>query len=137
MPLRIVQSPGCADVLTDEELGLEVGEILIDTGKIAEAIGYNPADENANRALLRVAARMRSMAIVAATEEGVNGIVRTSNRNPARVERLRELAGGAPVRTVEIDRNEACRRIRRLVPNDEARRAACELGLGRYFDHEN
>ena len=134
MPLRIVQSPGCSDVLTEDELGLEPGEILLDTGKIAESIGYDPSDPNANRALLRVAARMRAVAIVAATEEGVNGIVRTSNRVPAKVERLRELAGGAPVRQVEISREEACRRIRRLVPNDRARRDACELGLGRYFD---
>ena len=134
MPLRIVQSPGCADVLEADELGLEPGEILLDTGKIAESIGYDPSDPNANRALLRVAARMRAVAIVAATEEGVNGIVRTSNRVPAKVERLRELAGGAPVRQVEIDRDEACRRIRRLVSNDSARRDACELGLGRYFN---
>ena len=134
MALRIVQSPGCVDVLTDAELGLQPREALIDTARIAESIGYNPSDPNANRALLRVAARMRSLAIVAATEEGVDGIIRTSNRVPAKVERLRELAGGAPVRTVEIDREEACRRIRRLVPSDEARRHACELGLGRYYD---
>ena len=133
MPLRIVQSPGCADLLTEEELGLDAGEILIDTGKIAEAIGYNPADPRANRSLLRVASRVRALAIVAAVEDGVSGIVRTSNRNPAKVDRLRELAGGAAVREVEMDREEACRRIRRHVQG-AARRAACEQGLGRYFD---
>ena len=134
MPLRIVQSPGCLAVLTEEELGLDAGEILIDTGTIAEAIGYNPADPRANRSLLRVASRLRALAIVAAVEEGASGIVRTSNRNPAKVDRLRELAGGAAVREVEMDREEACRRIRRTVPTDSARRAACEQGLGRYYD---
>ena len=59
---------------------------------------------------------------------------RRKSAGPAKVERLRELAGGAPVRQVEIDRDEACRRIRRLVSNDSARRDACELGLGRYFN---
>ena len=134
MPLRIVQSPGCSDVLTEEELGLEAGEVLIDTGKIAESIGYSPTDPAANRALLRVAARMRSLAIVAAQEEGVSGIIRTSNRRPEKLERLRQLAGGAAVREVPISREEACRRIRRLVPDDEARLEACLFGLGRYFD---
>ena len=91
MPLRIVQSPGCVDVLEEDELGLEIGEILIDTGKIAESIGFLPtaapeaaqaaaAAPEANRKLLRVADRMQKLAIVAATEEGVNGIIRTSNR---------------------------------------------------------
>ena len=134
MALRIVQSPGCADILEDDELGLEEGEILIDTGKIAESIGYSPTDLNANRSLLRVASRMRAVAIVAAIAEGVNGIVRTSNRRPAKVERLRELAGGAAVREVEISREEACRRIRRRVRGDRARQLACEEGLSRYFD---
>ena len=136
MPLRIVQSPGCSDVLTEEELGLDAGEILIDTGKIAESIGFLPTGPDANRKLLRVAARMRSLAIVAANEEGVNGIIRTSNRRPEKVERLRQLAGGAAVREVPITREEACRRIRRLVPDDDARREACELGLGRYFNED-
>ena len=134
MALRVVQSPGCSDVLTKDELGLQPGEILIDTGRISEAIGFNPADPGANRALLRVAARMRSLGIQAAVEEGVDGIVRTSNTVPAKVERLRELAGGASVRRVEISREEACKRIALLVPNDEARRAACEEGLNRYFN---
>ena len=133
MPLRIVQSPGCSDILEEDELGLEAGEILIDTGTIAASIGYSPTDPAANRALLRVAARMRSLAIVAANEEGVSGIIRTSNRRPEKLERLRQLAGGASVRVVPMTREEACRRIKRVVPN-AARRAACELGLGRYFD---
>ena len=134
MALRIVQSPGCSDVLTEDELGLQPGEILIDTGRISESIGYNPADPGANRALLRVAARMRSLAITAATDTGVDGIIRTSNTVPAKVERLRELAGGASVRRVEISREEACKRIALLVPNDAARRQACEEGLDRYFN---
>ena len=60
MALRIVQSPGCSDVLTEAELGLEIGEILIDTGKIAESIGFLASDPDANRAF---AARGGSYAV--------------------------------------------------------------------------
>ena len=133
MPLRVVQSPGCADVLTDDELGLGEDEILIDSGKIAQSLGYSPTDPDANRALLRVAAAMRSTAIQVALENGVDGIVRTSNSNPARVQRLLAQVGGT-ARVVDISRAEACRRIRRLFPNNRDRQLLCEQGLDRYFD---
>ena len=133
MPLRVVQSPGCADVLTDDELGLGGDEVLIDSGKIAQSLGYEPTDPDANRALLRVAAAMRSTAIQVALENGVDGIVRTSNSNPARVQRLLAQVGGK-ARVVDISRAEACRRIRRLFPNNRDRQLLCEQGLDRYFD---
>ena len=114
MPLRVVQSPGCARILADDELGLEDGEILIDAGEIAESIGYVPTDPDANKALLGVAVRMRGVAIVAAQEAGISGVVRTSN--PRNAQRLAEQVGGE-VRTVDLSRAEACRRIRALYPN--------------------
>ena len=132
MPLRVVQSSGCSRILTDDELGLEDGEILIDAGEIAESIGYVPTDPDANKALLGVAVRMRGVAIVAAQEAGINGVVRTSN--PRNAQRLAEQVGGE-VRTVDLSRAEACRRIRALYPNNRDRQLLCELGLDRYFNN--
>ena len=40
--LRVVQSPGCSDVLTKDELGLRPGEILIDTGRILRVDRLQP-----------------------------------------------------------------------------------------------
>ena len=90
MPLRVVQSPGCRRIYSDEELGLRKDEIVIDTGEIAEALGYVPTDPNRNTSLLRVASRMRGVAIVAANEASISGVVRTSN--PRSVPRLLEQA---------------------------------------------
>ena len=36
---------------------------MIDTGRIAESLGWNPTDLNRNQALLRVAVGMRTTAI--------------------------------------------------------------------------
>ena len=132
MPLRVVKSPGCANILTEAELGLEDGEILIDAGRIAEAIGFEPTDPDANKALLGVALRARGVAILAAQEDGISGVVRTSNqRSAARIaEQL-----GVEVRTVDLSRAEACRRIRALYPNNRDRQILCELGLDRYFNN--
>ena len=133
MPLTVVQSPGCADLIEDElEDLLADGDIVIDAGKIAEALGYVPTDPDANKALLRVASRMRGVAIVAAQEQGLDGVVRTSN--PRHVERLREQVGGGEVVKIHLSRAEACRRIRRLFPNDRDRQLLCEQGLDRYFN---
>ena len=53
MPLRVVQSPGCRRIFSDEELGLRKDDILIDTGSIAESLGYVPTDPDRNTGLLR------------------------------------------------------------------------------------
>ena len=131
MPLRVVQSPGCRRLYSDEELGLRDNDILIDSGSIAESLGYVPTDPNRNTALLRVASRMRGVAIVAANDANLSGIVRTSN--PRSVPRLLEQTGAASATTIPLSRAEACRRIRRLYPNDRDRAALCEIGLDRYY----
>ncbi len=131
MPLRVVVSPGCSDILTEAELALQQGEVLIDTGKIAEALGYSPTDPNRNTEILRIAQRARGLAIVAAQEANLDGIVRTGN--PNHVERLREQIGGGEVRTIALTRAEACRRIRARFPSDRDRQLLCEAGLDRYF----
>ena len=126
--LRVVQSPGCRRIYSDEDLGVRADDIVIDTGSIAESLGYDPTDPDRNTALLRVAARMRGVAIVAANEANISGVVRTSN--PRSVPRLLEQTGAE---SAELTRAEACRRIRRLYPNDRDRAALCEIGLDRYY----
>ena len=90
-----------------------------------------PTDPNRNTSLLRVASRMRGVAIVAANEANISGVVRTSN--PRSVPRLLEQTGAAAATVIPLSRAEACRRIRRIYPNDRDRAALCEIGLDRYF----
>ena len=133
MPLRVVQSPGCLRIYSDTELGLNEGDIVIDSGSIAEALGYDVTDPDANRALLRVASRLRGLAITAALEDGIDGIVRTSN--PRSGQRLLATTRAAQVEVINLSRSEACRRIRRLFPSDRDRQLLCEQGLDRYYEN--
>ena len=105
----------------------------IDTGEIAEALGYSPTDPDRNTALLRVAVRMRGIAIVAANEENLSGIVRTSS--PPSVPRLLKQTGASKVEVVHLSRSQACARIRKIYPNDRDRQILCEAGLDRYYNN--
>ena len=134
MALRVVQAPGCREIYSDEELGVRAGDVVIDTGEIAAALGYDPTSPTANKELLRVASRMRGAAIVAANDANLSGIVRTSN--PRSVPRLLEQTGTTTATVIPLTRAEACKRIRRIFPNDRDRAALCEIGLDRYFDNE-
>ena len=134
MALRVVQAPGCRDIYSNSDLGVSDGDIVIDTGDIAKSLGWNPTDPNRNTALLKVASRLRGLAIKAAVEDGLDGVVRTSN--PRGSQRLLAVTGAARVEILQVSRSEACRRIRKLLPNDRDRAALCELGLNRYFDNE-
>ena len=131
MALRVVRSPGCSRILRKKELGVRPGEILIDTGEIAESLGFDPTSPNANRDLLRVAGRLRGLAIIAAREAGISGVVRTSN--PRSVPKLLEQTGAQSETVIQLSRAEACRRIRALYPDNRDRQILCELGLDRYF----
>ena len=134
MALRVVQSPGCRELVSDDDLGVVPGEIVIDTGDIAASLGYDPTAEVPNTALLRVAVRMRGTAIVAANDAGVSGIVRTSN--PRHVPKLLEQTGAQSAKVIPLTRAEACRRIRRLLPDNRERQLLCEQGLDRYYGNE-
>ena len=134
MGLRVIQSPGCADLYSDDELGLRPSDILIDSGRIAESLGYSPTDPDRNPALLKVASRLRGLAIKAALEEGVSGVVRTSNAKGGK--RLLAVAQASEVEIIHLSRAEACRRIRKLLPNNRNRAALCEAGLDRYYNVE-
>ena len=134
MALRVVQAPGCRAIYSDADLGVRAGDVVIDSGSIAESLGYDPTSPTANKALLRVASRMRGVAILAANDANLSGIVRTSN--PRSVPRLLEQTGTTTATVIPMTRAEACRRIRRIFPNDRDRAALCEIGLDRYFSNE-
>ena len=133
MALRVVQAPGCRQIYSDADLGVRAGDIVIDTGDIAKSLGYDPTSPTANKALLRVASRLRGLAIKAAVEDGISGVVRTSN--PRGGTRLLAVTGASKVEVIALSRAEACRRIRRLFPNNRDRQLLCEQGLDRYFNN--
>ena len=64
MSLTVWQSPGCADLIADDlQEIVDRGGVVIDTGRIAESLGWNPTDPDRNMDLLRVALGMRTTAI--------------------------------------------------------------------------
>ena len=133
MALTVLQSPGCADLIADDlQEIVDRGGVVIDTGRIAESLGWNPTDPDRNMDLLRVALGMRTTAIKIARDRGLDGVVRTSNTNPAALAKLTAQTGGT-VRVIPMTRAEACRRIRKLFPNNRDRQAMCEEGLDRYY----
>ena len=133
MALSVWQSPGCADLIADDlQEIVDGGGVVIDTGRIAESLGWNPTDPDRNMDILRVALGMRTTAIKIARDQNLDGVVRTSTTNPAAVARLTAQTGGT-VRTIAMTRAEACRRIRKIFPNNRDRQAMCEEGLDRYY----
>ena len=131
MPLDVLQSPGCADLIaSDLDEVIEAGGVVIDSGRIAQSLGWSPTDPNRNMGLLRVAVGMRTTAIKIAREQGLGGVVRTGS--PRNASRLVAQTGGS-LRVIDISRAEACRKIRRLFPNNRERQALCEQGLDRYY----
>ena len=131
MALRVVQAPGCRAIYSDEDLGVRAGDVVIDTGELAAALGYDPTSPTANKSLLRVASRLRGLAIMAANDANLSGIVRTSN--PRSVPRLLEQTGAEAATVIPLTRAEACRRIRKIYPNDRDRQILCEQELDRYY----
>ena len=63
--------PGCADLIADDlQEIVDGGGVVIDAGRIAESLGWNPTDPDRNMDLLRVALGMRTTAIKIATRAG-------------------------------------------------------------------
>ena len=128
MALNVWQSPGCADLIaSDLDEIVEAGGVVIDAGRIAQSLGWSPTDSNRNMALLRVAVGVRTTAIKIAREQGLDGVVRTGS--PRNAARLVAQTGGS-LRVIDISRAEACRRIRRLFPNNRESPAALRTGIG-------
>ena len=133
MPLDVIQSPGCADLIADDLQAIsDRGGVVIDVGRIAESLGWNPTDPDRNQALLRVAVGMRTTAIKIANDNDLPGVVRTSNTSPGALEKLTAQAGGT-VRKIQMTRAAACRKIRALFPDNRDRQLLCEQGLDRYY----
>ena len=134
MALKVLVSPGCAEVSSDYlDRALGEDDILIDTGHIFKALTGSSAVPSSRPAALRLAVGLRTTAIRFAKENNVNGIIRTGDGRRASIERLQQEAGGATVQVLNIDRDEACRRVRSIVSNED-RRAACTEGLDRFYD---
>ena len=133
MALDVIQSPGCADLIADDLQAIsDRGGVVIDTGRIAQALGWDPTDPDRDQRLLRIAIGMRTTAIKIARDNNLSGVVRTSNTAPTAIEKLTAQAGGT-LRTVSMTRAAACRKIRKLFPNNRQRQAACEEGLDRFY----
>ena len=119
-----MQAPGCRDIYSNSDLGVSAGDIVIDTGDIAASLGFDPTDPNANKGLLKVASRLRGLAIKAALEDGISGVVRTSQSSRSGT-RLLAVTGASKVEILSVTRAEACRRIRKIYPNDRDRQIRC------------
>ena len=136
MPLHVIAGPGCDSVGKDEYLEdeLEEGDVVISAGRIFKSLtGEIGIPSENNPVALRLALKLRAVAIRTAREKELNGWVLTSNGNRADLEKLRQMAGADEVRVLAYTEAEACAKIRAVVPAGE-RRAACELGVkARWF----
>ena len=134
MGLQLLAGPGCDDAkeLELDEL-LEPGDVVISAGRMVESLVGPTAVPSTKPEVLRAALALRATAIRLAREKGLNGVVITSNGSRQDLEKLRNLAGAEEIRIVAITENQACARIRKLVPAGD-RREACEQGVrGRWF----
>lgn len=132
MALDVLVSPGCravADDYLDRSLGPD--DVLIDTGAIFEALSGSTGIPSSRPAVLALAVGLRTTAIRFARENNLNGIVRTGNGSRASITKLQLEAGGS-VKVLQLDREEACKRVRAIVTGAD-RVAACETGLARFY----
>ena len=135
MALRLLVSPGCQAI--DEEYVERTrrpGELVIDAGEIFKALTGSAEIPSTNVPALRLALGLRATAIRHAREDNIDAIIRTGNGSRSSIRRLQDQAGpGTPVLVHNLDRDEACRRVRQIVKSTD-RQAACEEGLGRFYD---
>ena len=133
MALNVLVSPGCAEISADYlDRALGPDDVVIDAGQIFKALTGSSAVPSSRPAALALALGLRTTAIRFAREKNVNGLVRTGNGDRAAIRRLQAEAGGS-VRVLQIEREEACRRVRSLVSTED-RRAVCTEGLSRFYD---
>ena len=110
------------------------GEIVIDAGEIFKAMTGTADIPNTNIPALRLALGLRSTAIRHAREDDIDAIIRSGNGDRGSIRRLQGLAGpGTQVVVHDLDRDEACRRVKQIVKSAD-RQAACEQGLSRFYD---
>ena len=109
------------------------GELVIDAGEIFKAMTGTTDIPNTNVPALRLALGLRATAIRHAREDDIDAIVRSGNGDRGAIRRLQEQAGpGTPVMVLNLDRDEACKRVDVLVKGAD-RRVACREGLDRFY----
>ena len=136
MALRVLVSPGCQELSAEYvERTRRPGELVIDAGEIFKALTGSAEIPSTNVPALRLALGLRATAIRHAREDDIDAIIRSGNGDRAAIRRLQEQAGGpgTPVLVLNLDRDEACKRVDALVKGAD-RRVACRQGLDRFYD---
>ena len=136
MPIDVLAGPGClgvkqvdADRLL-EELGPD--SVLIDSTRIYESLGGTAASPQSDPKRFAIARYLQGVAIRQANERGINGIVTTSSGSRERLTALAE-AGGGRILVADPGRAAVCRRLEKLLPDNDERRTACAAGLDRWY----
>ena len=135
MALDVIQSPGCADLIADDLQAIsDRGGVVIDTGRIAESLGWDPTDPNRNQALLRWRSGCgpRRSRLRERQQSRWRGPHEQSVSRRARTSSRRKRAG--PFAWSTMTRAEACRRIGRSLPNNRDRAGDVREGLDRFYD---
>lgn len=134
MSLDVLAGPGCAAVKTGVIARLARGRdgfTVLDVTAMYRAMGGEAVSPSDDPELFRLASYLLAVAVRRAREQGVDGVVTTSNGSRSRIAELAEQAGGRVLIT-DPGRAEVCRRLRRVVP-EAARREVCEQGLDRWY----
>ena len=135
MALRLLVSPGCSSVSEEFiERTRRPGELVVDVGELFETLTGTTEIPSGNIPALRLALGLRATAIRHARTDNIDMLIRTGNADRGSIRRLQEQAGpGAPVMVLNLDRDEACKRVDALVSGAD-RRVACREGLSRFYD---
>ena len=135
MALRLLVSPGCSSVSEEFiERTRHPGELVVDVGELFETLTGGAEIPNTNIPALKLALGLRATAIRHARTDNIDMLIRTGNADRGSIRRLQDQAGpGTPVLVHDLDRDEACRRVKQIVKSAD-RQAACEEGLGRFYD---
>ena len=137
MAIDVLAGPGCLGVkqADADRLLAELGDdaVLIDSTSIYRSLGGKAASPESDSQLFRVARVMAGAAVRQANEQGLNGIVTSSSGRRSRLTSLAEAGGGGRIFVADPGRDVICKRLEKLIPNDAARRAACEQGVGRWY----
>ena len=134
MPLRILAGPGCFPAGKQRHLDKHRGptEVVIDVGEIYRSLGGREDIPSRDPVTLRLAFRLRKLAIKIARDTELDGIVTTSNGDRAALDKLAREAGATAIHVLAPTRDVVCRRIDKLVSGDRAK--VCEEGLSRWYD---
>ena len=134
MPIDVLAGPGCAEVKAEEISDLARGRdgfTVFDATAFYRALGGTAVSPASDPGVYRTASYALAAAVRFARQNGIDGVVTTSNGDRSRIADLVQAAGGRVLLT-DPGRAEVCRRLRLVVPED-ARRKVCEQGLDRWY----